>query len=499
MSYWSNLDSGNQGPANPATVTYRPTAYTPGLPPGQSTLTNPTYAFDNNINSYAQLQATSIGGFTDYVTYSGIPSQSGTPTSLNLIIKFRSPLCSVSRVEYSLNGGASWTITYQPGVWWEVYDRTEIIPLSTSQDLSQIMVRFFNGMVQTGEWGEIIQFYPTYIYDIRVEASGYPISGSSAWSSEYGGSMKLQYGIACREYNAVTSGGQACTLSFDVMNSAVTMRAGSSSGAEDLISENVYAPGSHSIGLTAAPLSTYIRFYIYGEDIGYVDNVSLLGAAPITSGTIKHGALYNSFQSYFDALPTGTLIEFVSQDGITKSQGKLVSNVSGILTFEAVGSLIPHALDYVKMDLGFGPTVTNILSILTSDPILVTSSNSSVHSKLLSNIYSVNLGSTVLPDTVLNDIYDEISPLGAIGNVLTKIIQDVNSVFEDWDTNFGNIPYGLIYFTAPSYEGAVKTTAGDNWAIGEQIYLDNQWTEDEHKTFYGNAGPDDFIILTRTW
>lgn len=120
-------------------------------------------------------------------------------------------------------------------------------------------------------------------------------------------------------------------------------------------------------------------------------------------------------------------------------------------------------------------------------------SSASLNAKLLSNIYVVNLGSSIVLDDALgNTVYDEIFSLAALGNVLVSILQDVSSDFNDWDVVLGNIPYGPIFMGAPSYAGI--TDAG----LAGTIYMDNQWDMNDGKTFYGNDGPDDIVVITRT-
>jgi hypothetical protein len=189
----------------------------------------------------------------------------------------------------------------------------------------------------------------------------------------------------------------------------------------------------------------------------------------------------------------GTVLEFVAANGTTKTYGKFISNIDGVLAFEPMG-LLPNQFDNVRESVTWGAATT--LTILLTAPALITSANSTIRPKLLSNTYSVNLGVSTLKDEVLNDIYDEIYPLGAIGNVLTKILQDVSTAFDDWDTNLGNIPYGFIFFMGPTYSGDKNTNS--SWSVGEVIYIDNQWKVSDNKIFYSNDGPDDIVILTRT-
>lgn len=128
-----------------------------------------------------------------------------------------------------------------------------------------------------------------------------------------------------------------------------------------------------------------------------------------------------------------------------------------------------------------------------SKAVLDAYSGASLNAKLLSNIYVVNLGSAIVLDDALgNTIYDEIFSLAALGNVLVSILQDVSANFEDWDIVLGNIPYGPIFVGAPSYAGAADA------GLAGTIYMDNQWDMNDGKTFYGNDGPDDIVVITRT-
>jgi hypothetical protein len=206
-------------------------------------------------------------------------------------------------------------------------------------------------------------------------------------------------------------------------------------------------------------------------------------------GTLTHDVVANPFPTDFTV---GAALTF-APSGAT---GVFKSNIAGVLTFELTyGSVLPQPYDIVA-DSSSNRTV------LTGSPIKQTSSSGNpVNSKLLSNIYSVNLGLSTLDDATLNDIYDQISALGAIGNVLTKILQDVSASFDDWDTILGNIPYGEIFMGIESYGGIEKDTdpgAGVLWSIDEQLYIDNQRTMNGSEIFYSNDGPDDIIVLTRT-
>lgn len=230
---------------------------------------------------------------------------------------------------------------------------------------------------------------------------------------------------------------------------------------------------------------------------GLWSDTSFAAAVPTASasgGQITHGLVTCDLANLVPEVIAGSSLTFVGSG----AQGIAISFISGILTFERVGTVLPAKYDVVKAAIPSLGGVVEPIAVLTSDVVILTSTSTSVHSKILSNIYSVNLGAKQLDDAALNVIYDEISPLAALGNVLTKILQDVSTSFNDWNTTFGNIPYGPIFMAAPSYGGLAKTTAGDNWAIGEELYLDNQWDMGDGKIFYGNDGPDDLAVLTRT-
>ena len=488
MNNWVSWDLGSEGPLDLTTIyTFRPTTHYAPVGLYYGGVTNPTYAYDTNLSSYANLEAQSA-----YIDLYGIPAQGVSFATLNLIIRIRHYVTG-GYLGVSLNGGGSWSYPGPAGNLGDVFDGTYTIPLSGSQDLSLIVVRVFNYGTITINFDEGIYLNtPAYVYDVRVEGSGVPMPGLSAWSSEYGGSMKLRYGIASREYMVSSTAGQACTLKFVVRAGNVYVSVGSVFGAQvqDVIAEALYGPGSYSIGPVAFTAPSYISFHVRGTEVAYIDNVSCLGT-DASAGIITHTPLVNPFG--FWVTTPGTVLEFVAANGITKTYGKFVSNIGGVLTFEPTGGLLPHQFDNVREAVQFGQATT--LTILLTTPALVTSADSVIRPKLLSNIYSVNLGVTSLPDDILNDIYDAISPLGAIGNVLTKILQDSAVLFNDWDTALGNIPYGPIFMGATDPGNKSTET---NWSIGEALYFGNDWTMGNSKKFYGNSGPDDIVTLTRT-
>ena len=230
----------------------------------------------------------------------------------------------------------------------------------------------------------------------------------------------------------------------------------------------------------------------------YFGETSWMFAAPLgepvapaigAGGSLIHDVIVNAFDTSVNPFVAGDALTF-APSGAT---GIFISDVSGVLTFElTAGSVVPNIYDIVS-----NGGLTRV--VLTTLPTRQTSvGDSPVNAKLLSNTYSVSLGVSTLNDADLNVIYDNISKYGSIGNVLTKIIQDLSTSFDDWDSTLGNIPYGAIFMGAPSYGGATKTTVGDNWAAGEALYMDNQWVMDTSKKFYGNDGPDDIATLTRT-
>jgi len=200
--------------------------------------------------------------------------------------------------------------------------------------------------------------------------------------------------------------------------------------------------------------------------------------------TLTHDVLYNPF-------PFNPAVDVAITFTPSGATAKYKSNVGGILSFELTdGSPIPLAYDLVQTVDGMHRTVLKEAASRQES-----AGEHPVNSKLLSNIYSVNLGVALLDDAQLNDIYDSISIYGAIGNVLIKILTDVSTSFDDWNIAFGNIPYGPIFMGAAD-PGAKSTHS--NWSVGETLYFDNDWTMADGKLFYGNDGPDDIVALTRT-
>lgn len=488
LTNWTNKDSGAEGPPDTTVHTFRPSNATDINIGGNWFLAHSSggsYAFDTDLNTYAEVAGTNLA--TGAYIFSGFPASGTSFTQQDLKVKIHTGVSG--SFFYSTDLGANWSAPVVGGS----YDGTVTIPLSASQDLTQIALYVYDNSSVADSEGFVFSWEPTLVYDIRVEGFGTPTYGVSSWSSEYGGSMKLMYGRAGREYQINTSSGigQQHTLTFQNSNGLVYVRMGTASGDQDIFIDSVFTAGYTTILFVPTTAITYLRFYTKDYWISYIDNVSVIGPGPLTSGTLAHGPLYNVIG--FWALP-GADLEFISRDGLTKSYGKLVSNVAGVLTFEHVGTAVPHTDDYVRESASFGYPFE--LTVLLDEPTLVTSANSSNFTpKRLSNIYSVNLGVSTLSDSDLNDIYEEISPLAAIGNVLTEIIQDVGAVFEDWDTTLGNIPYGAIFMGHDPYTGSKDTES--NWAIDEALYVDNQWTASAGKTFYGNDGPDDIVILTR--
>jgi hypothetical protein len=250
-------------------------------------------------------------------------------------------------------------------------------------------------------------------------------------------------------------------------------------------------------GYPTQPATSAYQWY-YGP---YGSGNFLYFSAPLTIGQQPPGAddfttpelfidhqaissLYNQGSSSNSA-PGDPLFFFPSG-----ASGILVNTSGGVLTFELYpGSPPPQELDWVMN----WPKSANWL--LTSSAQILTSGQLNIRPKLLSNIYSVTLPVGNFDDAKLNEIYEEISPLAALGNVLLYILQDIILDLEDWDTAFGNIPYGPIFFGGETQSG-IKSTAS-NWAVDEEIYMDNQKTLDEGDIFYGNDTPDDIVVLKR--
>jgi hypothetical protein len=271
----------------------------------------------------------------------------------------------------------------------------------------------------------------------------------------------------------------------------------SSSGALTIY-DYVFAPSSPPY----RPVDSFIQVYSIGYSLLFTGATFTDPTQPpnynvAAPQTFQHGIISMFLGVASDpplGVPTFTpgeaLIFFPS--GAT---GTLVSSENGVLTFKLTpGSAIPKEWDWVR---NLGNTAN---WLLTSNALLLTSGGLSIRPKLLSNTYSVKLGVGTLSDASLNEIYDEISPLAALGNVLIEILQDIAAEFNDWDTTLGNIPYGAIFFSDVTQSGLKSTDS--NWSVSEEVTLDNQREmgsspPDDGDTFYGNDGPDDIIILTR--
>lgn len=209
------------------------------------------------------------------------------------------------------------------------------------------------------------------------------------------------------------------------------------------------------------------------------------------TGTMDHGEITNAFGTSFTP---GNPIRFFNKDYVETAFGKIVSNVDNTIKFTLIDGT-PSQYDVME------DTTTLSRSVLVTDVELSSSVN--VNSKLLSNVYRIDLGSKLLPDSTLNEIYDYISSFGSIGNVLIEILQDISQEFNDWDATFGSIYYGPIFMAAPPYSSSAIYRAGTPevgetlWSISSVIYLDNQYTMGDGRLFDHNDTPDDLVILTR--
>ena len=115
---------------------------------GNAPCANDGYAIDGNQSTSAICVGSDnpgAGQFTnDQVVYYGFPQFFGTPTSVTLYVHASSAVnanCSsyFLRMQYSLNGGTSWTNV--PGMSGVFSEQTVGIPISTSQNLSQVEVQ----------------------------------------------------------------------------------------------------------------------------------------------------------------------------------------------------------------------------------------------------------------------------------------------------------------------------------------------------------------------
>lgn len=237
----------------------------------------------------------------------------------------------------------------------------------------------------------------------------------------------------------------------------------------------------------------YSLFWLFADAYSY-DQPGTSDINDPATATITHGPVSLLFQGAPSNTRPGDALSFWPS-GAT---GTLVSASDGAMIFELTPGSVPvRQWDWVRTpDYAEFATPGRTNWLLTEEPILVKSTDVGIHPKLLSNIYSVNVGVTSLSDAELDRIYDEISPLGALGNVLIKIVQDLILVLSDWDPSLGNIPYGAIFMGVELGSGAKSTES--NWSVGEDIYLTNEWDMSSGRTFYGNPEPDDIITLTRT-
>jgi hypothetical protein len=122
-------------------TTVRPTTAT-AFGVGYSNAAN---AEDGNLSTYAS----GIGGgsFSEEV-WSGFGSVSGTPTQINLKISSAANCINAStdgiELSYSLDGGSTWNLVYVMGLYGgsctNRSQQTDVISLSTSQNLSQVQV-----------------------------------------------------------------------------------------------------------------------------------------------------------------------------------------------------------------------------------------------------------------------------------------------------------------------------------------------------------------------
>lgn len=363
---------------------------------------------------------------------------------------------------------------------------------------------------------------------VEIMVNGYFYSGSAGWSTITPGAGTVTFGAYDDPdwspptiYNALVTGddgtlrqaiattpGQTYSITWSTYSVFGTFWLNVSSGAawpptHDLLYTARTTHGPHygdspfntvatTHQFTATSATTYIDFHV--PIVGYygsLANVSCINIVSLTGieATITHGPV-TGLSSIFFAPIEGQSMLFTT----STATGSLISDINSILTFSlAPGSPMPVLNDIVALaDPIYGTWAYTVLSDTTS---LVSSSSSYIHSKLLSNIYSVGLGVSTMPDVEMNELYEQIYPLAAIGNVLTKILKDTAASFNDWNTGFGNIAYGEI-FMGDALPGSKSTES--NWAVAESLYISNQWTMSDERIFSANDGPDDIVTLTRT-
>jgi len=191
-------------------------------------------------------------------------------------------------------------------------------------------------------------------------------------------------------------------------------------------------------------------------------SAALTTQPPLSDSAGPDTVIHGPVGQYLEATPATATAGDALYFWPSGAQGTLVSFGDGIINYNlSPGSTTPQKYDWITNRPKNGNW------ILTGTPAAVTSSSLTIRPKgRLSNIYSVDLGALSITDADRNRIYDEISPLGAVGNVLIEILQDISTSFDDWDLDLGNIPYGPIFMGGPTQDGITVKSTESNWSIG---------------------------------
>jgi hypothetical protein len=120
--------------------------------------------------------------------------------------------------------------------------------------------------------------------------------------------------------------------------------------------------------------------------------------------------------------------------------------------------------------------------------------NKNIKAKLLSNFYELSVDGISQTNETLDRLYEDSMDLTSLGNIIMRVIQDVNQDLTD-----GPYLFGAIYFQHDALaEGAIDKSTDTNWGLGEVIYFDNQWDSYAGKLFGRNLYAEDFVTIART-
>jgi len=117
-----------------------------------------------------------------------------------------------------------------------------------------------------------------------------------------------------------------------------------------------------------------------------------------------------------------------------------------------------------------------------------------VKAKLLSNFYELSIDGVSQPPIILDMLYEDSMLLTALGNIIMRVVQDVNQGLID-----GPNLFGAIYFQHDATgESAIDRGTETNLGIGQSFYVDNQYNCSLGLLFDRNLYVDDLVIFLRT-